>query len=62
LDDPVNKNPVPELDDGEFIERLIVPIASLETKLQELHAQGYQIDTKIMHLAQGFSLAQRLKI
>ena len=54
-----NKNPVPELDDGEFIEIFKVPLANLHDELKKLEGQGYALDARLASFALGLETAKK---
>ncbi|ANB15541.1 Ysa1p [Sugiyamaella lignohabitans] len=58
LNDPRNKNPKPQLEDGEFIETFTVPLAELPEQLENLSKQGYILDARIQNVADGIALAR----
>lgn len=62
LSDERNKNPVPELEEGEFIETFSVPIKDFDEQLRKLDSQGYKIDSRIQNVAEGIKLAQQFKL
>ncbi|CAJ0648032.1 7239_t:CDS:10 [Entrophospora sp. SA101] len=47
LDDEINKNPIPKLEEEEFIDIIIVDLKDLLSTLQEYDKQGYGIDSRI---------------
>ncbi|GAW26455.1 putative ADP-ribose pyrophosphatase [Rosellinia necatrix] len=53
-----NKNPVPKLEDGEFIECFWVPLKDLYEECRRLEAQGYAIDGKLGTFAEGLEAAK----
>ncbi|KAI1075462.1 NUDIX hydrolase domain-like protein [Whalleya microplaca] len=56
-----DEEPEQHLDDGEHIERLIVPIVELYDKLQALSKEpGTIVDARLFHWALGFHWSQRL--
>ncbi|KAL1865645.1 hypothetical protein VTK73DRAFT_5119 [Phialemonium thermophilum] len=59
---PENKNPVPQLEDNEFIECFTLPIATLWKDLERLEAEGYAIDARIGTLAEGIEIAKQFKL
>ena len=62
LEDERNKNPVPQLEDGEFIEIFTVPVATLSEQLEQLHREGYKIDSRVQNVATGIKIAQQFKL
>ena len=58
MSDPRNKNPKPELEEGEFIETFTLPLKKLWAELSRLDAEGYAIDARIGGLAQGMEMAR----
>ncbi|KAJ3117790.1 hypothetical protein HDU96_005571 [Phlyctochytrium bullatum] len=59
LDAPENQDATQELESTEFIERYLTPISGLFQNLNKLVAEGYAVDARLMHLAEGFDLASR---
>jgi hypothetical protein len=57
-DAPENQNPVKQLDEGEFIDVLLIPMDSILETLEELHRQGYGIDGKIWMTGYGYQKLQ----
>ncbi|CCH46621.1 ADP-sugar pyrophosphatase [Wickerhamomyces ciferrii] len=62
LNDERNKNPQPELEDGEFIETFSVPIKNFDEQLKKLHDQGYKIDSRVQNIAEGIKIAQQFRL
>eukprot|EP01065_Artemidia_motanka_P019670 TRINITY_DN2344_c0_g2_i1.p2 TRINITY_DN2344_c0_g2~~TRINITY_DN2344_c0_g2_i1.p2 ORF type:complete len:205 (+),score=82.33 TRINITY_DN2344_c0_g2_i1:154-768(+) len=60
LADPANQNPKQVLDDGEFVEVLRVPIASLPEALRERERCGDVVFAALWTLAIGLTLAPTL--
>lgn len=58
LSNPVNQNPVPELEEGEFIETFTVPLKSLYDECRKLYAEGYAIDGKVGSFAEALELSK----
>ncbi|KAI1843219.1 hypothetical protein JX266_010573 [Neoarthrinium moseri] len=56
LTKPENRNPKPELEEGEFIETFTVPLKDLYAECRKLHAQGYAIDGKVGSFAEALEL------
>ncbi len=59
---PQNQNPVPELEENEFIEVFRVPLNSLFQECRRLEAEGFAIDARVGTLAEGVELAKRFKL
>lgn len=58
---PENKNPVPELEDGEFIEVFTLPLSNLMEGLVEVaKKEGCVVDARLYHFAVGLQLATTL--
>ncbi|KAF2201337.1 hypothetical protein GQ43DRAFT_440670 [Delitschia confertaspora ATCC 74209] len=53
-------DPVPEqaLDDGEFIERVVVPIEELYERLMQYSEEGKLVDARLFHYAAGLHMAK----
>ncbi|CDK24921.1 unnamed protein product [Kuraishia capsulata CBS 1993] len=62
LEDPENQNPVPELEENEFIETFAVPLATLDTELAELEKAGYRVDARLFNVAIGLKIAREFKL
>ena len=60
MNNSVNKNPRPELDEGEYIETFTLPLKNLYQSLNELAEQGHTIDARLMHFAMGLDVASTL--
>lgn len=59
LDDERNKNPKPQLEDGEFIDTFTLPLKSLLVDLEDLmKKEGCSVDSRLYHLAFGLQLLQ----
>lgn len=59
---PENQNPVPQLEDNEFIEVFTVPLADLYARCQQLEAEGYAIDARVGTMAEGIEIAKKFKL
>lgn len=60
LSNPANHNPVPSLEDGEFIECFAVPLDRLYDQVKKLEQEGgYAIDARVGNLAEGIEIARR---
>ncbi|KAI0424208.1 NUDIX domain-containing protein [Xylaria sp. FL1042] len=57
-----NKNPKPQLEDGEFIECFWVPFKDLHKECRRLETQGFAIDGKLGAFAEGLEAAKTWKI
>ncbi|KAK6339950.1 hypothetical protein TWF718_009339 [Orbilia javanica] len=53
--------PQQHLDDGEFIERVVVPLDELHDKLVEYEKNGYAVDARLYHWAAGVDFARNRK-
>lgn len=53
-----NKNPKPELEDGEFIETFSIPLKELYREVREWNAEGYAIDGKLGSFAEALEIAR----
>ena len=54
-----NKNPQPELDEGEIIETFKVPLANLHDELTKFEKQGYALDARLASFALGLVAAKK---
>ncbi|KAF2116499.1 NUDIX hydrolase domain-like protein [Lophiotrema nucula] len=52
--------PEQALDDGEFIERVVVPLEELYTRLVELDKEGKRVDARLWHWAAGLEFARTM--
>ena len=59
--DPRNQNPVPELEENEYIETFTLPLDNLWNDLAELDKKGFGIDARVATLAQGMEMAKKWK-
>ncbi|EXJ63121.1 ADP-ribose pyrophosphatase [Cladophialophora yegresii CBS 114405] len=59
LSDPRNRDPKPELEEGEFIESFTLPLDRLWEELNRLDREGYAIDARVGGLAQGMEMARQ---
>lgn len=59
---PENRDPKPQLEEGEFIDVFTVRLADLWDECKRLEAEGCAIDARVGTLAEGILLAQRLKL
>ncbi|TAQ86014.1 hypothetical protein B7494_g5673 [Chlorociboria aeruginascens] len=55
------KTPEQHLEDGEFIQLVIVPLSELYEKLVEFSKEGKKVDSRLWHTAAGFKLAKQLE-
>jgi ADP-ribose pyrophosphatase len=53
MSDPRNRNPQPELEDGEYITCFSLPLATLWEDLTKLDEEGFAIDARVATIAQG---------
>ncbi|KDN53289.1 hypothetical protein K437DRAFT_219312 [Tilletiaria anomala UBC 951] len=49
--------PVAQPEEGEFIEKHLVPLKGLYLTLQEMQRKGYSVDARLAHFAVGLSIA-----
>jgi ADP-ribose pyrophosphatase len=62
LANPVNQNPVPELEDNEFIETFSVPLKDLWEQCKKFEEEGFAIDARVGTLAEGVECARRWRL
>lgn len=62
LSKPENQNPVPELEDNEFIETFSVPLTDLYDECKKYEKEGYAIDARVGTLAEGVEFAKRWRL
>lgn len=62
MNDEKNKNPRPELEEGEVIETFKVPLANLHDELKKLEEQGYALDARLASFALGIVVAKKYGI
>lgn len=61
MTNPLNQTPKPQLEDGEFIDTLTLPLDNLVDDLVKLtEKEGCVIDSKLYHLATGLKLANSI--
>ncbi|KAF3165468.1 hypothetical protein TWF225_001221 [Orbilia oligospora] len=53
--------PQQQLDDGEFIERVVVPLDELHNKLVDYEKNGYAVDARLYHWAAGVDFGRTRK-
>ncbi|KAI1080579.1 ADP-ribose pyrophosphatase [Whalleya microplaca] len=53
-----NKDPKPQLEDGEFIECFWVPLSELYNECRKLEALGFAIDGKVGTFAEGLEMSK----
>ncbi|EWC44862.1 hypothetical protein DRE_00921 [Drechslerella stenobrocha 248] len=56
-----DKEPEQQLEAGEFIQRVVVPLDELHDKLVEFSSQGYAVDARLYHWAAGLDFARKRK-
>ncbi|KAI1408221.1 MutT/nudix family protein [Hypoxylon sp. FL1857] len=59
---PENQNLQPELEEDEFIEVFLVPLANLYDECKRLEAEGYAIDARVGTFAEGIECAKQFKL
>ncbi|KAL7620940.1 ADP-ribose diphosphatase [Parahypoxylon ruwenzoriense] len=59
---PENQSLQPELEEDEFIEVFLVPLASLYEECKRLEAEGYAIDARVGTFAEGIECAKKFKL
>lgn len=55
-----DKEPEQALDDGEFIERVVVPIEELYERLEQYDREGKKVDARLWHWAAGLKFARTM--
>jgi len=55
-----DKEPEQALEDGEFIERVVVPIEGLYEKLEQYDREGKKVDARLWHWAAGLKFARTM--
>lgn len=53
-----NKNPKPELEEGEIIETFSVPLKDLYTEVRKLSEEGFAVDGKVGSFAEALETAR----
>ncbi|KAF3930340.1 hypothetical protein ABW19_dt0207431 [Dactylella cylindrospora] len=56
-----DEEPEQHLDDGEFIQRVVVPLDELHDKLVEYEKNGLALDARLYHWAAGLDVARKRK-
>lgn len=59
---PENQNPLPKLEDNEFIETFTLKLRDMWDSLQKMEAEGYAIDARVGTIAEGIECAKRFLI
>lgn len=59
---PENQNPIPQLEDNEFIECFSVPLGSLFSEMKKLEDERYAIDARVGTIAEGIEIAKKWKL
>lgn len=59
---PENKNPIPNLEENEYIETFMVDLDKLPEELVKLSEKGYRIDSKVGSVAAGIKLSRNFKL
>ncbi|OTA58570.1 NUDIX domain-containing protein [Hypoxylon sp. EC38] len=59
---PENQNLRPELEEDEFIEVFLVPLATLYDECKRLEAEGYAIDARVGTFAEGIECAKHFRL
>jgi len=59
---PENKDPRPQLEEGEFIDVFTVPLDNLWEECKRLEREGCAIDARVGTIAEGILLAQQWKL
>jgi ADP-ribose pyrophosphatase len=54
------KEPEQVLEEGEFIERVVVPIDELFERLEKYSAEGMRVDARLWHWAAGLHFAKTM--
>ena len=62
MDDERNKNPKPELSEGEIIETFKLPLANLHDELKKLEEKGFALDARLASFALGLMAAKKYNI
>ncbi|KAJ4356153.1 uncharacterized protein N0V89_004183 [Didymosphaeria variabile] len=56
----IDKEPEQALDDGEFIERVVVPLEELYDRLIRYDKEGKRVDARLWHWAEGLHFAKTM--
>ncbi|KAI5777679.1 NUDIX hydrolase domain-like protein [Geopyxis carbonaria] len=59
LEKPENKEPKPQLEDGEFIECFTVPLARLWEECKVWEKKGWAVDARVATMAEGIEVARK---
>ncbi|EJD41261.1 hypothetical protein AURDEDRAFT_115525 [Auricularia subglabra TFB-10046 SS5] len=59
--DDISQLPKQQLEEGEFIVRRTIELASLSSELKEYEKKGFAIDARLSHFAIGYELALKTK-
>jgi len=55
-----DEEPEQKLEDGEFIERVVVPVGELYERLVQYDREGKTVDARLWHWAAGFHAAKTM--
>ncbi|KAL4065406.1 NUDIX hydrolase domain-like protein [Scleroderma citrinum] len=55
------ETPPSKPDDGEHIEKRVIPLDKLKAALKEYDEKGYAVDAKLSYFAAGYDVAQRIR-
>lgn len=53
-----DEEPEQKLEDGEFIERVVVPLDELYERLEKYNKEGKKVDARLWHWAAGMHFAK----
>lgn len=59
VNDVRNQKPLPQLEDGEFIETFKVPLANLASELGRLEGEGYILEARLASFVMGIEIAKK---
>ncbi|SLA21777.1 Uncharacterised protein [Mycobacteroides abscessus subsp. abscessus] len=63
LKDPKNQNPVPQLEENEFIETFTLPLDNLLEEMEKVcQKEGCSVDARLYHFAKGIELARSFQL
>lgn len=57
-----NQNPVPQLEENEFIECFSIPLACMEEEMVKLDKEGYKLDARVQNIAHGIKIAKQFSL
>jgi len=57
---PENQNPKQELEDGEYVEVMTIPMDKILERMKDFQTQGYGLDGKILMIGTAFQVWNKM--